>query len=98
MARFVPSEDEVGEEYLAAALRAAGVESVEGLRAADKPPPAGGVLQRKPRKPTLASIVKQARKAAIEVARYEIKPDGTIAVITGKSESTESNPWLDDLR
>jgi len=54
--------------------------------------------QRKPRQPTLASVSKQARKAGFEVARYEIKPDGTVVVITGKSESTEPNPWLADLR
>src|SRR5262245_23371536 len=33
--------------------------------------------QRKPRRPSLASVAKQARKAGIEVARYEIKPDNT---------------------
>jgi hypothetical protein len=50
-------------------------------------------------KPTLASIAKQASKAEVEVARYEIRPDGTIVVVTGKGEpSTESNPWLDDLK
>jgi hypothetical protein len=48
-------------------------------------------------KPTLASVAKQASKAEVEVARYEIRPDGTIVVVTGKSESTESNPWLADL-
>jgi hypothetical protein len=52
----------------------------------------------KPRQPTLARVSKQAAKAGIEVARYEIKPDGTFVVVTGKSESTESNPWLDDLK
>jgi hypothetical protein len=56
--------------------------------------------QRKPRsqrKPTLASVAKQASKAALEVARYEVRPDGTVVVVTGKSESTEPNPWLADL-
>jgi hypothetical protein len=54
--------------------------------------------QRKARKPTLASVAKQASKAALEVARYEVRPDGTVVVVTGRSESTEPNPWLDDLK
>ena len=49
------------------------------------------------RKATLASVAKQASKAALEVACYEVRPDGTVVVITGKSEATEPNPWLDDL-
>src|SRR5262245_56861207 len=53
---------------------------------------------RRPRRPTLASVSKQANKAAIPVARYEFKPDGTIVAVTGKSESAESNPWLADLK
>jgi hypothetical protein len=55
--------------------------------------------QRKLRRPTLASVSKQANKAAIPVARYEVKPDGSITVVTGQPESaTESNPWFDDLK
>jgi hypothetical protein len=54
---------------------------------------------RRQRRPTLATIAKQARKAGIEAARYEIKPDGTVIIVTGTPEpSTESNPWLADLR
>jgi len=54
--------------------------------------------QRKARKPTLASVAKKASAAGIEVARYEVKPDGSVVVITGKGESTDaSNPWLADL-
>ena len=53
---------------------------------------------RKPRGPTLTSVSKQASRAGIEVARYEIKPDGTVVVVTGKSESAEPNPWLDDFK
>jgi len=50
---------------------------------------------RKPRRPTLASVAKQANKAAIVVARYEVKPDGTVVIVTGQGESTEpKNPWL----
>ena len=54
--------------------------------------------QRKRRKPTLASVAKQANTAGIEVARYEVDPDGKISIVTGKTEPTEaSNPWLTDL-
>jgi hypothetical protein len=53
---------------------------------------------RKLRRPTLASVAKQARKAAIAVARYEVKPDGSIIVVTTEGEPIEaSNPWLVDL-
>jgi hypothetical protein len=51
--------------------------------------------QRTARKPTLLSVAKQARKAGIEVARFEIEPSGKIVVVTGKSvsASVERNPW-----
>jgi hypothetical protein len=51
--------------------------------------------QYSPRKPTLLSIAKQAQKAGIEVARYEVEPGGKIIVITSKDESVgvERNPW-----
>jgi hypothetical protein len=53
---------------------------------------------RKPRRPTLASVAKQASKAAIPVARYENKPDGTIVVVTGEPELAKpENPWLAEL-
>jgi hypothetical protein len=44
------------------------------------------------RRPTLASVAKQADKAGIEVARYEV---GGIIIVPGKSEITETtaNPW-----
>src|SRR6516225_178369 len=50
---------------------------------------------RKPRRPTLASVAKQASKAAIPVACYENKPDGTIVVVTGmpSTNNTDTNPW-----
>jgi hypothetical protein len=55
---------------------------------------------RKPRKPTLASVAKQASKAAIAVARYEVKPDGTVVVVTGKPEpAAPPEEWpLDEFR
>jgi hypothetical protein len=53
---------------------------------------------RKPRRPTLTSVAKQAQKAAIAVVRYEVKPDGTVVVVAGAPEPTEaSNPWFADL-
>ena len=52
----------------------------------------------KPRKPTLARVAREASKAGIEVARYEVKPDGTVVAVVGKPEPTEAtNPWLADL-
>jgi hypothetical protein len=66
----------------------------DGLRTAAEAAPK---VAHRQRKPTLASVAKQASKAAIAVARYEIKPDGTVVVVTGRSESTEPNPWLADL-
>src|SRR3979490_1279506 len=41
------------------------------------------------RKPTLASVAKQAAKAGIEVARYEVDANGKIIIITGKSVAPE---------
>ena len=51
--------------------------------------------KRSPRKPTLLSVARQARKAGIEVARYEIEPSGKIVVVTGKPDSADGtqNPW-----
>jgi hypothetical protein len=50
------------------------------------------------RKLTLASVVKQATKAGIEIARYEVVPDGKIIIVTGTPEPTDaSNPWLVDM-
>jgi hypothetical protein len=47
--------------------------------------------ERRPRRPTLASIAKQANKAAIPVARYEVKPDGTVVVVAGTPEQQQGN-------
>jgi hypothetical protein len=49
--------------------------------------------KRSPR--TLLSVAKQARKAGIEVARYEVEPSGKIVVVTGKGDSADvtANPW-----
>ena len=49
------------------------------------------VAPRKPRKPTLASVAKQASKAAIPVARYEVKLDGTITAVVGQPEQQQGN-------
>jgi hypothetical protein len=54
----------------------------------------------KPRKPTLVSVSKDARKAGIDPARIEIKPDGSYVVDIGKPEPVApENPWpLDEFR
>ena len=51
----------------------------------------GLVAVRKRRRPTLVSVAKQANKAAIPVARYEMKPDGTVVVVTGQGEQQQGN-------
>jgi hypothetical protein len=97
VARWVPSEAELGWEYLA---------QRDALLANEPPSPEQPDLpqpeqprHRRQRRPTLASVAKQASKAAIAVARYEVRPDGTVIIVTGTPEpSTESNPWLDDLK
>jgi len=39
------------------------------------------------------------RTSELDVARYEVKPDGTVVVVTCKPESAEpENPWLAELR
>src|SRR5215472_4093470 len=49
---------------------------------------------RKPRKPSLSSVAKAASKAAIAVARYEVKPDGTVVVVIGEpTTEAASNEW-----
>jgi hypothetical protein len=54
--------------------------------------------ERKPRRPTLARVAKQASKAGIDVVRYEVKSD-SINIITAKGEPAEpENPWLVELR
>jgi hypothetical protein len=62
--------------------------------------PAAERKARKPRKPTLATVAKQANRAAIDVARYEVKPDGTVVIVTGTPEpAAADNPWpLDEFR
>lgn len=44
--------------------------------------------QTRKRKPTLAGVAKQATKAGIPVARYEMHPDGTISVVVGTPTGT----------
>jgi hypothetical protein len=56
--------------------------------------PSPSKQRRHQRKPTLSSVAKHARKAAIAVARYEVKPDGSIVIVTAEGELLEaSNPW-----
>ena len=52
------------------------------------------VRRTRKRQLTLVSVAKQAAKAGIPVARYEVKPDGTIGIVVGKPG--EANVDLDD--
>ena len=51
--------------------------------------------QRKPHRPSLASIVKQAAKSGVRIARIEVEPTGKITIVTGNGDSTDvtANPW-----
>jgi hypothetical protein len=67
--------------------------ALDGLRG---PKPAPASPARKPRKPTFASVARAARRAGIDPARIEIRPDGTV-VVTDKGEPQPSNDldnWL----
>lgn len=57
------------------------------------------VKRTRKRKPTLPSVARQAAKAGIEVARYEVRPDG-INIVPGKrteattsDDDNNSNEW-----
>jgi len=51
--------------------------------------------QRKPHRPSLASIVRQMARAGVVVARVEIEPGGKIIIVTGTGDSADvtKNPW-----
>ena len=56
--------------------------------------------KRSPRKPTLLSVDRQAKKARIPVEKYEVKPDGTIIVHRISDHDIakyNENPWLADI-
>jgi hypothetical protein len=107
-ARFCPSEYEAAEEFAAAAGREypaamAALAARESAPGNFPDPEPGSELRnlrnpelprraRHPRHPTLASVAAQANKAGIEVARYEVKPDGTVVVVTG-APAGDINPW-----
>ena len=65
----------------------------------DTAPPqrAAEVKRTRRRKPSLVSVARQAAKASLEVARYEVDPDGKIVVITGKpgdvTKPENGNEW-----
>jgi hypothetical protein len=54
-------------------------------------------VEKRTRKPSLTSIMRQAAKAGVEIAGYEVHPDGSIGVIIGKPvggdvDGTSSDP------
>jgi hypothetical protein len=59
------------------------VEDVDAMKPAQR--------KRRARKPTLAGVAKQASKAGVEVARYEVEPDGKIVVVPGQPKADQTN-------
>jgi hypothetical protein len=59
------------------------IEGVDAMKFAQR--------KRRARKPTLANVAKQASKAGVAVARYEVEPDGKINVIPGQPEADQTN-------
>lgn len=50
--------------------------------------------RRRRKRPSLVQVAKQAAKAGLHVARYEVDPDGWIIVVTGQPDSADANnPW-----
>jgi hypothetical protein len=56
--------------------------------------PAPPRQRQRQRKPTLVSVARAARKAGIDPARIEIRPDGTV-VVTGKGDEPQPSTVLD---
>jgi hypothetical protein len=56
-------------------------------------------VKRRQRRPSVASVVRQMRRAGLEVAASEIKPDGTVRLISGKAAGmraeNDRNEWDD---
>jgi hypothetical protein len=57
--------------------------------------------RRRPRRPTLASVARQAQKAGIDVERYEVEA-GKIVIITRRGDSVSAeatnNSWDEALK
>ena len=54
----------------------------------------GEPVKRRQRRPSLASVAKQAEKAGITVASYDVRPDGTISVVVG-ADDPKDDGWRD---
>jgi hypothetical protein len=55
--------------------------------------------QRRARRVSLSAVAKQANRAALDVTRYEVKPDGTVIIHTGepdtgKQPGNELDEWI----
>jgi len=52
---------------------------------------------RRPRRPTLMGVVKQARKAHLSIRRIRLETDAVV-IDVGEPEPTEAtNPWLAEI-
>jgi hypothetical protein len=53
---------------------------------------------RRRRRPTIASVLRQASKADVPIKRVRIEPDGAVTLDVGEPDPTEaSNPWLAEI-
>jgi hypothetical protein len=99
MTQLPPSTTSHRPAKAGAAARAYAAFILENLEPDDWPWAEIKRRKRRRRQPTLDSVAKAARKAGIAIASCEIKPDGSIVVVAGTPESTESNSWpLDDFK
>jgi hypothetical protein len=58
--------------------------------------------KRRVRKPTLANVLREAKRAGVRVASFEVAPDGRITVVPGQPNAVldvadnvpgDANPW-----
>jgi hypothetical protein len=76
-------------EQLRADLRAA-IDDANALLRADGQPIVEAAKRRK-RRPTVAAVVQQLKRAGVEVAGVKLNPDdGTVTVLTGKPDEARS--------
>jgi hypothetical protein len=86
------------DETISRMIARAEAEQVEAEAEASSAPAIEPATRRRKRRPTLATIARQAARAGLEVSKYEVDPDtGKITIVPGKPEiapaATERNEW-----